>query len=731
MRRHQARLLTDFAARIDMKKLFLVALFLAPRLLMAQAYSGVATSISGKPLPYATVTVCSGQSDVLIQNSQQSCNGQAALNPPSNPTLTAVSGAAPPAGTYKVVITYVNGVGETIGSVPTSITTSGGNLNIQVTSPPAYSNATGWNAYFTVASGTVFYLQNSSPIAIGTNYTQTVAISTAAFNPPVGTTATNAILPLAIIYGNVEQTVALSNPVSADGNGRYTLFAPAGSYTVSISSPGYVTYSAPFTVPANVSGNIAFTGNNTHSGTETFSGGGTVPVDPSGLGVSCASVDSTSAYQAVITAQSAVPGATILEPPGCLAKVSALTANSVDFLNFEGGGGQFGPTYSLDFTGTCASAACFQTKDAADFRARNIVLGFPNCTTTPCWETRNSTGGARNSFHHVGIAGPGITGPTLMDLESMTFAVFDDWSWCVTVATCFNGSISGSTSDLSDNVSFRNFTAYNIGTSVFRNLAVTDTIQDSSLNLCNSSNQYAKALDYSGFVGMQSLLIMNTAVVGGPGSGCNNAISFWNTPNVTAGSGFGAVTVIGGITIGGGAQTAFTFGNNNAAKVSGHDFANLAVGIVVGTGVTLDVDTPICQGTVTTFLSGTPVRGRVEDCSGNTTHYGPNFFPIPPVATGTPAGISGSGPCASIALPASGSYGGSWAGGFKCTGTTGATSTTITTGFANTLGSGWTCDFHDITAGTTLPQTSYNQTSCSFGGTVNSNDVITWRATPW
>ncbi|MGC2234264.1 MAG: hypothetical protein WBA09_22375 [Candidatus Acidiferrum sp.] len=253
-----------------MKNLFLAALLLMPSLLMAQAYSGVATSLTGRPIPYATVTVCAGQSDVLIQTPQQACNGQVPINPPAAPTLTSETGAAPAAGTYKIVITYVNGVGETIGSVATSITTSGGSLGIQVTSPAAYSNATSWNAYFTVAGGTIFYLQNASPIAIGTNYTQTAAINTAVVNPPVSTTATNAILPLATIYSNVEQTSVMSNPFSADGNGRYSIFIPSANYSAAISSPGYTTYTFPFSVSGF--GTVSVTGSPASGNIAQFSG---------------------------------------------------------------------------------------------------------------------------------------------------------------------------------------------------------------------------------------------------------------------------------------------------------------------------------------------------------------------------------------------------------------------------------------------------------------------------
>ena len=56
-------------------KHFLVFLFLLfiPSTLSAAVYNGIATSTSGQPIAAATVTVCSGWSDSLIQNPKQVC----------------------------------------------------------------------------------------------------------------------------------------------------------------------------------------------------------------------------------------------------------------------------------------------------------------------------------------------------------------------------------------------------------------------------------------------------------------------------------------------------------------------------------------------------------------------------------------------------------------------------------------------------------------------------------
>jgi len=55
------------------KWLLLAVLLAVPSLARAQAFSGVASSISGQPIPFATITACNGWSDALVQNPFQPC----------------------------------------------------------------------------------------------------------------------------------------------------------------------------------------------------------------------------------------------------------------------------------------------------------------------------------------------------------------------------------------------------------------------------------------------------------------------------------------------------------------------------------------------------------------------------------------------------------------------------------------------------------------------------------
>jgi hypothetical protein len=85
---------------------------------------------------------------------------------------------------------------------------------------------------------------------------------------------------------------------------------------------------------------------------------------------------------------------------------------------------------------------------------------------------------------------------------------------------------------------------------------------------------------------------------------------------------------------------------------------------------------------------------------------------------------SGSGACATITT----ATGGSAVGSFKCTGTTGASTATVTMGGSATSVNGWVCDFHDITTTTdTEVLTGSTTTTASMSGTVAANDVITFK----
>jgi hypothetical protein len=96
-------------------------------------------------------------------------------------------------------------------------------------------------------------------------------------------------------------------------------------------------------------------------------------------------------------------------------------------------------------------------------------------------------------------------------------------------------------------------------------------------------------------------------------------------------------------------------------------------------------------------------------------------------ATGSAAVLTGTGSCATITTQS----GGAWAGNATCTGTTGASTFVITPG--TTAPHSWQCDGADTTTtANILHQVApLSATACTIGGTVNANDVITFKAFPY
>ncbi len=105
------------------------------------------------------------------------------IPPPSDPALSTVAGGALTASTDYVVLTYTTPYGETTQSEVGTITVADGYLLV-VGSPIGLPGVSGWNLYAGTALGS-YALQNTTPIAIGTSWTEpTTGILTAGTAPP-------------------------------------------------------------------------------------------------------------------------------------------------------------------------------------------------------------------------------------------------------------------------------------------------------------------------------------------------------------------------------------------------------------------------------------------------------------------------------------------------------------------------------------------------------------------
>jgi len=108
----------------------------------------------------------------------------------------------------------------------------------------------------------------------GTAIRATAAIPGASVRVCTETAVGTPCLPLASIYSDKALTTPVTGSViTADSQGNYGFYAAPACYKVQISATGFSTQTDTVCLGAEVSANNAFTGNNTHSGTETFTGG--------------------------------------------------------------------------------------------------------------------------------------------------------------------------------------------------------------------------------------------------------------------------------------------------------------------------------------------------------------------------------------------------------------------------------------------------------------------------
>jgi len=117
------------------------------------------------------------------------------LPAPAKPVVAPSTVGTVAIGAYSIEVTWVNANGETVPSLPATVTLAAPG-HITITRPAAISGADGWNVY--VATGTgAYHLQNTSPIALGTNHlTITVPPTATGPTPPTVNTATTGAAPV-------------------------------------------------------------------------------------------------------------------------------------------------------------------------------------------------------------------------------------------------------------------------------------------------------------------------------------------------------------------------------------------------------------------------------------------------------------------------------------------------------------------------------------------------------
>lgn len=126
-------------------------------------------------------------SGILIPKSLYNPAHYAVIAAPATPTTGTTIGGALGLFTYYVKITYIDSTGESIASAEATQIVPALSI-LTVTSPVASGAATGWNVYVSISSGAET-LQNSSALAIGTNWTEpTTGLVSGAALPTINTT---------------------------------------------------------------------------------------------------------------------------------------------------------------------------------------------------------------------------------------------------------------------------------------------------------------------------------------------------------------------------------------------------------------------------------------------------------------------------------------------------------------------------------------------------------------
>lgn len=107
------------------------------------------------------------------------------VTPPAPGATPSSGGGAIPAGSWFAQVTYLSPNGESIAGPQTAFATTGSASKVVITSPAAFQGMTGYNVYVGVAgSGNAPVIQNTTAIALSTNFTMSAPFASTGDNPP-------------------------------------------------------------------------------------------------------------------------------------------------------------------------------------------------------------------------------------------------------------------------------------------------------------------------------------------------------------------------------------------------------------------------------------------------------------------------------------------------------------------------------------------------------------------
>lgn len=173
---------------------------------------------------------------VLTPRGTKGVDAYARIAAPGMPAPTTVVGGALGAQAIYTKITYVSPSGETTASGEAGPTAVSASHLLQVPSPAAAGNATGWNVYGATSAGAEV-LQNAVPIAIGTAWTEpTSGLVTGTAAPPSANTTGWDVFNL-FVPDPVTSASYITDPIDTGFNAELRVFLNA-SYGLGFGQSG-------------------------------------------------------------------------------------------------------------------------------------------------------------------------------------------------------------------------------------------------------------------------------------------------------------------------------------------------------------------------------------------------------------------------------------------------------------------------------------------------------------
>ncbi len=371
------------------------------------------------------------------------------------------------------------------------------------------------------------------------------------------------------------------------------------------------------TVP-NLNAANAFTGDNTHSGTETFSGGSPwFDVTGAQFGAKCdGSTPDDSAIQAALNAANAQGGGTVFSPPGktCVIE-SNLSENGFKGVKVIGGFGTAmfvgNKQATWKFTGTCESGPCLSIRHTGYVSFNNIALSFSGITTA------NPGAIGITSSSVIVFAGVAIGGPKksticpLVALPEATNEILFGPHTSFSDAGCF---VQGPTDNkkLNDNTVFDKVLFENPTIAAIENASSNWIVRDSVYQMFQPGSICTPFLTYvNGYIEASNFLAEGS-IFNSTGGNCINTFSVFTFPSITEPPGVGALgcaTFTNNLFIPGtkaGHQTEITAGDDQCIVAHGNVFQNVGTAYSFGTRVTQTIGANIYHN-VATIGNAVPV----------------------------------------------------------------------------------------------------------------------------